>query len=64
MNIDEFFRVLDEDIKNNKESFKKNVKYGSFAEDMTFCSWIEMFSAWMEWLEGDCEESHIQYEQD
>ena len=34
----------------------KNYNEGN--NNNTFCHWVEIFVAWMEWEHGDCEDSY------
>lgn len=60
MKIETFIDALEEDIKLGKKPFMENMKHIG-VHDLTFCEWIDTFSAWMEWHKGDCEMNHVQY---
>ena len=52
MNAKKFTDTFLNEIENNLDSFIENMKNN----DNTFCHWIEIFVAWMEWEHGECEE--------
>jgi len=54
MDAKEFISELELDIYSNKDSFVSNMKHMNLV-DKSYCEWIEVFSAWMEWAtKEDC----------
>jgi len=59
MNSKKFIDTLLNEIENNADSFIENMKnYNEGNNNNTFCHWVEIFVAWMEWEHGDCEDSY------
>ena len=62
MKIETFIEELTIDFEHGKEPFMRNMKMFTVS-NRSFCEWVSMFVAWMEW--GiDCPETHIRYEED
>lgn len=57
MNAKEFVIKLLFDIYNNSDSFIRNMNDHKESEH-TFCEWVQIFSAWMEWNTDECKNFH------
>ena len=62
MKVEHFIRILEKEIVGNSPGFISNMYHLSIPEK-TFCEWLEIFIAWMEWNMNDCLEFYgDQYE--
>ena len=59
MNIQEFFDLLEKEIKSDKQAFINNT-HNLHIHDKSFCEWIDLYIGWMEWgTDEDCEYYYI-----
>jgi len=62
MRIEKFVECMIDDINSSKQAFIDNLNYlnteTAVGKEHTFCEWMEIFGAWMEWSTDRCNDMY------